>query len=61
MDRLCPKCQNCQFKLKFFTNANSNKQNSMVIFTFFVSDWNSAFWGNLVEKENWKLKLKFGT
>ena len=29
-----PKYQNCQFKLKFGTYANSNMQNSMVIFNF---------------------------
>ena len=30
-----PKIQNCQFRLKFGTKANSHIQNSMVMFIFF--------------------------
>ena len=44
-----PKNQNCQFKLKFGTLTNSNKQKSMVSFTFHVC------WPNHL------LKLKLGT
>ena len=33
------KYQNCQFKLKFGTETNSNVQNSMVVFILFVLDW----------------------
>ena len=33
------KNQNCQFKLKFGTETNSNVQNSMVVFILFVLDW----------------------
>ena len=32
------KNQNCQFKLKFGTKTNLNTQNSMMMFTFSVSD-----------------------
>ena len=45
-----PKYQNCQFKLKFGTYANSNMQNSTVMFTFSVFDWKYPFWANLVQK-----------
>ena len=48
LDKLGPKNQNCQFKLKFGSDINSNMQNSMVIFTFFVFDWRYPFWANLV-------------
>ena len=44
------KNRNCQFKLTFGTKTNSNMQNSIVIFTVFVSDWNYSFWANLVQK-----------
>ena len=58
-----PKTQNCQFKLKFGTQTNSNMQNSMVVLTFSVFDWRYAFWGNLVQKIrigslSWKLVLR---
>ena len=33
------KYQNCQFKLKFGTETNSNVENSMVVFILFVLDW----------------------
>ena len=45
--------ESCQFKLKFGTSTNSNMQNSMVVFTFYV---------NLVQKnENYQFQLKFDT
>ena len=31
-----PKNQNCQLKLKLSTLTNSNMQNSMLVFTFYV-------------------------
>ena len=45
-----PKSQNCHFKLKIGTYNNSNMQNSMVMFIFFVFDWKYPFWANLVQK-----------
>ena len=33
-----PKNQSCQFKLKFGSKTNSNIQNSMIIFIFYVYD-----------------------
>ena len=36
--QICSKNQNCHFKLKFGTYTNSNMQNLMVIFIFFVLD-----------------------
>ena len=45
-----PKYQNYQFKLKFGTYTNSNMQNSMVMFIFFVFDRKYPFWANLVQK-----------
>ena len=47
-----PKAQNYQFKLKFCTQANSNLQNSMVMFYFSVFDEKYLF-GKI-----WFLKLK---
>ena len=44
------KNHNCQFKLKFATETNSNMQNSMVVFTFSVLDGKHHFWANLVQK-----------
>ena len=38
MSKFGPKNQNCQFKLKFGTKANSNLKNSMVLCTFSVFD-----------------------
>ena len=56
------KTQNCQFKLKFGTQTNSNMQNSMVMFTFSLFDWKYLFWVNLVQKnQNCQFELKFGT
>ena len=62
VDKLDPKTQNCQFKLKFGTLTTSNMQNSLVV--FFVLDrtpWANldnlgkfgqiwAIWANLVGK-----------
>ena len=45
-----PKNQNCKFKLKFGTWINSNMQNSMVVFTFSVLEWEHRFWANYVQK-----------
>ena len=36
--------------MKFDTQANSNMQNSMVMFIFFVFDLKYRFWENLVQK-----------
>ena len=44
------KTQNCQFKLKFGTQTNSNKQNSMMMFTFPVFNQKYPPWANLVQK-----------
>ena len=38
LSKFGPKNQNCQFKLKFGTKANSNLQNSVVLCTFSVFD-----------------------
>ena len=48
--KFCPKHQNCHFKLKFGTYTNSNMQNSMAMFIFFVFDRKYLFWANLVQK-----------
>ena len=45
-----PKSQNYQFKLKFSTQANLNKQNSMIMFTFAVLNQKYPFLANLVQK-----------
>ena len=45
-----PKNENCQFKLKFGTKTNLNKQNSMVVFTFSVLDWKHPLWTNSFQK-----------
>ena len=45
-----PKKSKLKFKLKFGTQTNSNMQNSMVVFTFFILDWKHTFWANLVQK-----------
>ena len=54
--KLGPKYQNCQFQLKFGTQAKSNMQNSVVICTFSVFDWKYPFWVNFAKK-----MLKFVT
>ena len=45
-----PNNQTCQFKLKYGTYTNSNMQNSMVMLTFSVSEQNTLFLANLVQK-----------
>ena len=45
------KNRNCQFTLKFGTKTNSNIQNSVVMFTFSVLDWNQYFLPKLVRNE----------
>ena len=45
-----PKSKSCQFKLKFGTWTNSNMQNSMVVFTFSVSDKKHPFWSTKVNE-----------
>ena len=44
------KNQNCQFKLKFGNQTNSNMMKSMVLFILFVLDRKYHFWTNLVQK-----------
>ena len=44
------KKSNYQLKLKFGSQTNSNMQNSMMLFTFFVFEWKYSFWANLVQK-----------
>ena len=61
-ENLIQKNQNCQFKLKFGTETNSNMQNSMVVFAFSVLDRKDPFWANLFQKnQNCQFKLKIGT
>ena len=56
------KSQNCQFKLKFGTQTNSNMQNSMAVFTFFCFRRKTLFLGKFGTKnQNCQFKLKFGT
>ena len=43
--KFAPKNQNCQFKLKFGTQTNSNVQNAIVIFTFPFSTGKILFLG----------------
>ena len=50
LGKLGPKNQNYQLKLKFGTYANSNMQNSMVMFTFSVYDQKYPSWAILVQK-----------
>ena len=47
---LVKKNKNCQFKLKFGTKTNLNKQNSMMMFTFSVFDQQYLSWANSVQK-----------
>ena len=47
---LGPNNQNCEFKLKFVTQSNSNMQNSIVKFAFAVFNWKYRFWANLIQK-----------
>ena len=55
LEKFGPKCQNCQFKVKFDTEVNSNMQNPMMVFSFsarnaffgkFGIKW--PYWANLV-------------
>ena len=50
LDKFDPKSQNCQLKLKFGTKTNSNMLNSMMMFTFFVSNYICPSWENLIQK-----------
>ena len=59
--RFCQKNKNCQFKLKFGTGANSNMQNSMVMFIFFVLYGKHPSWANLPRNKSYQFKLRFGT
>ena len=47
--RIGPKCQNYQFKLKSGSEASSNMQSSMVMFTFFSFQLERPFLCNLVQ------------
>ena len=47
-----PKNQNCQLKVKLDTYTNTNIQNLMMLFTFFVFDWKHRSWANLVQIVN---------
>ena len=59
LGKLCPKNQNCQFKLKFGTYTNSNKQNSVALFCFRPE---TLFLGKYGPKNQiCQFKLKFGT
>ena len=42
--------QRCHSTQNFGTQLDSNMQNSMMLFTFFVFDWKYCFWANLVQK-----------
>ena len=50
LEKYGPKSQNYQFKLKFGAYTNSNMQNSIAVFTFFVFDQKCPFWINFVQK-----------
>ena len=50
LGKVGPNNWNCHFKLKFGTYNNSNIQNSVMLFTFFVFDWKYLCWANLVQK-----------
>ena len=62
LSKFGPKNQNLQFKLRFGTQPNSTRRNSMVIFTFSVVDRKHPFFGESVPKiQNCLWKLKFRT
>ena len=69
LGKFAPNVQYCQFKVKLGTQTNSNMQNSMMLFTFFVCDRKCCFWTNLPKlirictclKRGSQFKLKFGT
>ena len=48
LDKIDPKSQNCQFKLKCEFKTNSNMQNSIALFTFNFLDRKNPFWANWV-------------
>ena len=50
LGRFGQKNQNCQSKLKFCTQTNSNMQNSVMMFSISVFDHKYPFWVNLVQK-----------
>ena len=52
MGKFRPKNQNCQFKLDFGVETNSNMQNSMVMFAYSFSNGNALF------KQIWSKKSK---
>ena len=59
LGKLGPKNQNCQFKLKFGTYTNSNKQNSVALFCFRPE---TLFLGKYGPKnQTCQFKLKFST
>ena len=60
LDKFGPNHQNCQFYLKFATKSKLNIQNSMMMFSFSVFDWEHLLWANLVQilkivSLNWNL------
>ena len=58
--KFVPKNQNYQFKLKFAAQTNSNMQNSMVLFTFSVSDRKYRFLSKFGTKiQNCLFKVNF--
>ena len=50
LGKFCAKNQNCQFKLKFSTQINSNMKNSMMMLIFSVFDKMYPFLRNLFQK-----------
>ena len=61
LSKIGPKNENCQLKLKFGYYTNSNMQNSIMVFTFYVLEQKYSFWANLVQKnQNCKFRLKIG-
>ena len=59
-----PKSWNCQFNVKLDPYTNSNMQNSMVMFTFYIFSRKYHFWANLVQKIKivslrWNLILQY--
>ena len=62
-ENLIQKNQNCQFKLKFGTETNSNMQNSLVVSTFSVLDRKDPFWSWFFfqKNQNCQFKMKIGT
>ena len=48
LERLDPKTQICQFKIKFGTKTNSNMQNLMLMFPFSAFEWKYSISINLI-------------